>query len=156
MNAEGIDVYGVSSAREKIKRILLDLRMQNYSSVKPFSIGYVEERMRVFAKQNSITIAPSLYMSAHAIAHAKRASKVNRGDAVHDRDLIDFPIERKRMDLYYDGENFVYTNYVNKFIVHPNYNLKIDRRKEKVVNFITASKVTDANEFRTRKYTKIR
>ena len=59
------------------------------------------------------------------------------------------------MDLYYDGECFIYTNGRSKFIIHPNHEIKICRGKVKVVNFITATKVKDPVEFTIKKYVKI-
>ena len=59
------------------------------------------------------------------------------------------------MELYYDKECFIYTNGISKFIVHPNYEIKISRRKVKVVNFITATKIKDPAEFTLPKYIKI-
>lgn len=40
-------------------------------------------------------------------------------------EFVNFPSSRKTMDLFYDGKNFIYTDYNAKFIVHPNYELKI-------------------------------
>ena len=51
------------------------------------------------------------------------------------------------MDLYYDGDSFIYTDYKSKFIVSPNKPIKIDGRKLEKVNFVTAGKVTDPTEF---------
>ena len=59
------------------------------------------------------------------------------------------------MDLFYDGSVFVYTDYKAKFIVHPNYEIKTPKGKTNKVNFITATKVTDSNEFRLPKYRRI-
>ena len=59
------------------------------------------------------------------------------------------------MDLYYDGECFIYTNGRSKFIVHPNYEIKVSRGKFKVVNFITATKAKDKKEFNGKRFVKI-
>ena len=59
------------------------------------------------------------------------------------------------MNLYFDGECFIYTNGRSKFIVHPNYEIKICCDKFKVINFITATKVKVPAEFTIKKYTKI-
>ena len=59
------------------------------------------------------------------------------------------------MDLYYDGNCFIYTDGVSKFIVHPNYKMKISREVVKIVNFITATKIKDSAEFSLPKYQKI-
>lgn len=59
------------------------------------------------------------------------------------------------MDLYYDGECFIYTDGVSKFIVHPNYKMKVSREHVKLVNFITATRIKDPMEFTLPKYKKI-
>ena len=70
-------------------------------------------------------------------------------------ELIAFPQSRYTMDLYYDGECFIYTDVHSKFIVHPNYKIKVNREHVKLVNFITATKVKDPAEFTLPKYRKI-
>lgn len=59
------------------------------------------------------------------------------------------------MDLFYDGKSFVYTDYKTKYIIHPNYKMKIDRKKISKVNFVTAGRVADPNEFKLKKYIKV-
>ena len=70
-------------------------------------------------------------------------------------DLISFPQKRFQMDIYYDGECFIYTDGVSKFIVHPNYKMKISRELVANVNFITATRIKDPAEFTLPKYQKI-
>ena len=136
--------------------VLNDIRRQGYSSVQPFCIGKVEERMMLFAQNNAITLASdALYMSAKQLQHCMRASKASKGLVVDDADLIAFPQQRFQMDLYYDGECFIYTDGVSKFIVHPNYKMKISREFVAHVNFITATRVKDPAEFTLPKYRKI-
>lgn len=59
------------------------------------------------------------------------------------------------MDLYWDGEGFVYTDYANKFIIKPDYKIKVYGRRERKVNFITAGVVTDISEFSLSRYKKV-
>lgn len=156
MNGEGIDIYGVSAAARKIKDIVIDLSLNGYSRVKPFAMGRVEQRMTNYAKSKGITLASkSIYMSSHSIAHSLRNSKSVKGKTISLSALVHFPRSRSRMDLYYDGEVFVYTDYKSKFIIHPNYELKINRNKVRKVNYITATKVVDKKEFNGKRYTKI-
>ena len=92
----------------QIAAILSDIRQKGFSSVQPFSIGKVEERMKQFAQTNAITLASDeLYMSAKQLQHSMRASKATKGLVVADADLIGFPQNRFQMDLYYDGECFI-------------------------------------------------
>ena len=124
--------------------------------MQPFSIGKVEKRMMQFAQANAITlVSDELYMSAKQLQHCLRASKATKGLVVTDADLIGLPQNRFQMDLYYDDECFIYTDGQSKFIIHPNYQMKISRELVAKVNFITATKVKDPAEFTLPKYQKI-
>jgi len=94
-------------------------------------------------------------MSAKQLQHCMRASKGAKGLVVDDADLIGFPTNRFQMNLYYDGECFIYTDGKSKFIVHPNYKMKISRELVTQVNFITATRIKDPAEFTLPKYQKI-
>jgi hypothetical protein len=136
--------------------VLSDIHQKGYSSVQPFAIGKVEARMMQFAQTNAITLASDdLYMSAKQLQHCMRASKGAKGLVVDDADLIGFPQNRFQMNLYYDGECFIYTDGTSKFIVHPNYKMKVSRELVANVNFITATRVKDPAEFTLPKYRKI-
>ena len=145
-----------NTVESQIAAVLKDIHQKGYSSVQPFSIGKVEQRMLMFAQSNAITLASDdLYMSAKQLQHCMRASKNAKGLVVADADLIVFPQNRFQMDLYYDGECFIYTDGQSKFIIHPNYQMKISREVVAKVNFITATKVKDPAEFTLPKYQKI-
>ena len=137
-----------NTLESQIASVLSDIHQKGYSSVQPFAIGKVEARMMQFAQTNAITLASDdLYMSAKQLQHCMRASKGAKGLVVDDADLIGFPQERFQMDLYYDGECFIYTDGTSKFIVHPNYRMKISRELVANVNFITDTRVKDPAEF---------
>lgn len=145
-----------NTIESQIVSVLSDIHQKGYSSVQPFSIGKVEERMMTFAQAKGITLASDdLYMSAKQLQHSMRASKGAKGLVVADVDLINFPKNRFQMDLYYDGECFIYTDGQSKFIVHPNYQMKVSREIVKLVNFITATRRTDKKEFNGKRYIKI-
>jgi hypothetical protein len=144
------------SIEELISAILNDIRQRGFSSVQPFSIGKVEERMMQFSQANSVILASDeLYMSAKQLQHCMRKSKDIKGLVVDDADLIGFPQNRFHMELYYDGECFIYTDGQSKFIIHPNYKMKISHEVVKQVNFITATRRTDKKEFNGKRYIKI-
>jgi hypothetical protein len=145
-----------NTIESQIASVLSDIHQKGYSSVQPFSIGKVEERMMQFALYNNVTLASDeLYMSAKQLQHSMRSSKDAKGLVVADADLISFPKNRFQMDLYYDGECFIYTDGPSKFIVHPNYQMKVSREVVKLVNFITATRRTDKKEFNGKRYIKI-
>lgn len=146
-------------AGRKIMAVLADIRLNGHSRAAPFKIGSVEKRMSDFAERNGIELGSrDVYMTSESIAHATRDSKRKKDLAVSDSDLSSFPSKRTEMDLYYDTRNgnFIYTDGNTKYVVHPNYEMKISRKKKKVVNFVTASKVTDKKEFNMKEYKKIR
>ncbi len=145
-----------NTLESQIASVLSDIHQKGYSSVQPFAIGKVEVRMMQFAQTNAITLASDdLYMSAKQLQHCMRASKGAKGLVVDDADLIGFPQNRFQMNLYYDGECFIYTDGTSKFIVHPNYKMKVSRELVANVNFITATRVKDPAEFTLPKYRKI-
>ena len=145
-----------NTLESQIASVLSDIHQKGYSSVQPFAIGKVEARMMQFAQTNAITLASDdLYMTAKQLQHCMRASKGAKGLVVDDADLIGFPQNRFQMDLYYDGECFIYTDGTSKFIVHPNYKMKVSRELVANVNFITATRVKDPAEFTLPKYRKI-
>ena len=145
-----------NTIESQITSVLSDIHQRGFSSVQPFCIGKVEERMIQFALANNVPLASDeLYMSAKQLQHSMRASKNAKGLVVADADLINFPKNRFQMDLYYDGECFIYTDGPSKFIVHPNYQMKVSREVVKLVNFITATRRTDKKEFNGKRYIKI-
>lgn len=144
------------SIEDLIAAVLDDISQKGFSSVLPFSIGNVEIRMSQFADANGIELgSDELYMSAKQLQHCMRASKGAKGLVVDVEDLIAFPQKRFSMDLYYDGECFIYTDVQSKFIIHPNYKMKVSREVVKLVNFITATRRTDKKEFNGKRYIKI-
>lgn len=144
-------------ASERIGKVLDDIEKQGFSRRVPFTIGKVEDRMRDYAKKHKIDLSSrSVYMTSSQIAHATRGTKKTAGKVVSRSDLMGFPRNMSGMKLYYDSKkkNFVYSDGRNKFIIHPNYKLKIRRNLTSKVNFVTASK-TDGKEFNQGNYVEI-
>ena len=144
-------------AKDKIMMVLSDIRRQGFSRISPFKIGSVEKRMSDFAGLNGIKLgSKDVYMSSSAIAHATRDSKQAKGLTVSDADLASFPSKRKNMDLYYDTDvkTFLYVGAGNKYAIHPNYEIKLAGGKKKIVNFVTAQKLSDKEMFNGKRYKK--
>ncbi len=130
------------SASETIRNVFADIEKYGFSKQKPFIIGAVEERMRQYADENNIELGSSdVYMSSRSLSHSEREHKVNIGKAVEKEEIIAFPMTRHKMEMSYDGEAFIFTNGNAKFVIHPNYEIKIDRKKTKRVVFITATQL---------------
>lgn len=158
--SESILIYGIKTgmgkAAEKIARVLSDIRRQGFSSVSPFSVGRVEKRMKDYATSHGIALGSGqIYMSSRSISHTMRDSKQAKGLTVSTNDLLSFPKSRRRMELFYDGHGFVYTNRKTKYIIHPNFEIKTKSGKTRKVMFVTAGIVTNPDEFSLPKYKKI-
>lgn len=146
------------TAKDKIMAVFADFDKQGYSRQQPFAVGKVEKRMSDFAKANNITLgSDQLYMSSKSLGHGRRDSKVAKGIAASREELASFPKKRRSMHLYYDKEEnrFVYATKTTKYIVDPNYELKISRKQTRKVAFITATKVT-GTEFNMPKYIRVK
>lgn len=152
-NAGGVrNIYG------KIMSIISDIATNGYSKQSPFSVGPVESDLSEYAKRHGIDIGNGqLYMSASQIAHTLRDIHSNKGIDVTPQQLATFPEMRSSMSLYHDsnGDKFVYYDGSVKYVVHPNYSLKLPSGKARVVNFITAYK-SNGSEFNKQNFTKIR
>lgn len=147
-------------ASSNIHAILKEIKKNGYSKASPFSIGKVDKEMKAYAAKNGITLGgDEIVMSVNQIKHTLRDSKKESGKSIGSKHLAEFPLRRAKMELYYDNSNgnFVYFDRARneKFIIHPNYTMKINRVNEQRVNYITASK-TNESEFNMRKYTKIK
>ena len=69
-----------NTIESQIASVLSDIHQKGYSSVQPFSIGKVEERMMQFAQANNVILASDeLYMSAKQLQHSMRTSKDAKG-----------------------------------------------------------------------------
>lgn len=147
------------TASDTIRSIISDLNSpQGFSREQPFKIGGVEERMKKFALANGVELGSNdVYMNVKQIAHTLREAKQESGKAISKDGLISFPEKRYGMQMFYEKENntFVYYDGENKYVLKPNYRIKLTSGKEKVVNYITASK-TDGTEFGLKKYIEIK
>lgn len=149
-----------AEASAKISQVIGEIQSKGYSSEQPFSIGKVDSEMKDYAKNNGIKLASdNIYMSSAQIGHTLRESKVESGKSISASHLEEFPLRRSSMELYHDKSNgnFVYFDRERseKFVVHPNYTMKISKKRTSKVNYITASK-TNYTEFMMGKYTRIK
>ena len=144
-------------ASRRISNVIRHLKEDGYSRYDSFPIGKVERRMEIFAKEHNIELnGKQVYMNSTQISHARRDFKQNKGIAVSDKDLIDFPKNRRKMRLYFDTnkKNFVYTDFKSKFVIQPNRKIKVFNHKAIKTNFVTASK-TSSQEFNMKNYIEI-
>lgn len=128
--------------------------IQGFSRIKPFPIVRIGADVERYARLNGIQLGSKTIMFSYKfVAHALRESKGDK--RVSKNDIVNFPITKNKMDKHYDGESFIFTDYKVKFIIHPNYELKMANGKRLKANIITAGRVTDATEFELSKYDKI-
>ncbi len=155
-NGDAGDQHSPYTAAQKIRDIYADIHLYGYSRRPAFAFGRVEKRMSEHAAANGITLGSrSMYMSPKSLSHARRGNKERAGLVLSIADIATFPKARRKMDLYFDGESYIYTDYKSKFIIHPNYVLKTGKGKSRKVAFITAGKANQT-EFNDRvRFTKI-
>ena len=100
-----------------------------------------------------------IVMTTEKIGHTLRGSKAKDGKTIPSDHLAEFPLRRSGMELYHDktNNNFIYFDRTRneKFVVHPNYSMKVKREKVKKVNYITVSR-TNAQEFTLSKLIRIK
>ena len=66
-----------NTIESQIASVLSDIRQKGYSSVQPFSVGKVEERMMQFAQVHNVTLASDdLYMRAKQLQHSMQAGQL--------------------------------------------------------------------------------
>lgn len=129
------------------------------SQVKPMNIGSVPSSMSNFAKANDIHLESSdLYMTTKGIEHSIRESKSAKGLSVTKEEIADFVSNKHWMAQYYDPTkgDFIFATDKAKFVVTPNYKLRIGDTKQKVVNYITATRINGNHSDNFGGYIKIR
>ena len=142
----------------KIMSIIADIESNGYSRQSPFSIGNVDSDLKKYASEHGIEIGNGqLYMSQKQIVHTMRDLHTEKGINISPQKLASFPDRKSGMSLYHDskGDKFVYFDGSAKYVVEPNYSLKLPSGRERVVNFITAY-TSNVSEFNQRNFTKIR
>lgn len=142
----------------KIMSVITDIEQNGYSTQPPFRVGMVDAEIRSYSNANGIELGSnSMYMSPAQIGHTMRALHAAKGIDISARELASFPRRKGGMEIYHDsnGDKFVYYDGKNKYVVQPNYRLKLPTGRTKVVNFITAYR-TNGTEFNQRNFTKIR
>ncbi|MDE5722949.1 MAG: hypothetical protein K2H99_02050 [Paramuribaculum sp.] len=119
----------------------------------PLNIGLVPQAIVDYAKRNKIALfSDEIYITTKGIEHASRESKVAKVIAVSKDELLDFVKNRDSYAIYYDPGmgDFIFATAKAKFIIRPNYKLKISKVKIAVFNYITATRIntTPQNAFR--------
>lgn len=142
----------------RINLVINELEAQGKSEIRPFTIGKIEPEMKNYARENNINMAgDEIVINVKQISHALRETKKQSGKSISPEHLAEFPIRRTKMELYHDGKAFIYFDRERneKFIVHPNYTIKANGKKGKVVNYITAGK-SNPQEFTLKKYKRVK
>ena len=136
----------------KILSVFEEIDHNGFSSRPPFCIGGRDKRIVLFSVENGVKVAPGgLYTNAKALAHMTRAIKQKNGIAASNQAISYFPIRRKTMDLYFDkyANLFVYVDESSKtkYVVHPNYKLRIRKKNVCKQFFLTTSRLKSTENF---------
>lgn len=125
----------------------------------PLDIGSVSSAIIDYADRNHIDLeSHDLYITTKAIEHTLREGKVAKGIAVEVAELVDFVKNRDDYAVYYDPAmgDFIYATSKAKFIVRPNYKMKINKEKKSVFNYISATRISNSPEDAFRYFVKIK
>lgn len=125
----------------------------------PLNIGPASSVITDYAEKNQIYLdSHDLYITTKGIEHTLRESKVSKGIAVTVDELVDFVKNRNDYAIYYDPAmgDFIFATSKAKFIVRPNYKLKINKEKKSVFNYISATRISNGPEDAFRYFIKIK
>lgn len=160
----------ITETSKRIKSIIDEVLKKDFTTRdQAFAIGDIDPRILAFAKLEGLPLesgdeySGKMYFSGKELNHAYRKEKREKGICANTYVTALFPMKFKSMDLYWDGEAFIYTDYRNKYILKPNYELTFKmkgengkiKKKTRIINLTSASKVTQTNEFDLKKYRKL-
>lgn len=115
----------------------------------PLNIGRVPSAAIEYANKNKINLdSHDIYITTKGIEHTLRESKVSKGIAVTADELADFVKNRDDYAIYYDPAmgDFIFALSKAKFIVRPNYKMKVKKEKISAFGYITATRINNGPE----------
>ncbi len=110
----------------------------------PLNIGRVPSAIIEYANKNKVDLdSNDIYITTKGIEHSLRESKVSKGIAVTVNELVDFVKNRNDYAIYYDPGmgDFIFATSKAKFIVRPNYKMKVNKEKVSTLNYISATRI---------------
>lgn len=125
----------------------------------PLNIGTISSDITDYAEKNQIDLdSHDLYITTKGIEHTLRESKELKGIAVTVDELVDFVKNRNDYAIYYDPAmgDFIFATSKAKFIVRPNFKMKINKEKKSVFNYISATRISNSPEDAFRYFIKIK
>lgn len=146
-NTNQNDAIEASAKRvEEIANIIIKngYHSSREAQMPPLNIGAVPTIIIKYADKNKISLdSHDIYITTKGIEHTLRESKVSKGIAVTADELVDFVKNRNNYAIYYDPAmgDFIFATSKAKFIVRPNYKLKINKEKKSVFNYISATRI---------------
>lgn len=141
----------IESAVKQVEEVANIIVKNGYHSsseaqMPPLNIGAVPSLIVEYATQNQISLGSSdLYITTKGIEHTIRESKVAKGINIAVSELIDFVKNRDNYTIYFDSAmgDFIFATSKAKFIVRPNYKMKIGKEKRVVFNYISATRISN-------------
>lgn len=139
----------IETSAKRVKEVANIIIKNGYHSSReaqmpPLNIGSVSSSITDYAEKNQIDLdSHDIYVTTKSIEHTFRESKVSKGIAVTVDELVDFVKNRNNYAIYYDPAmgDFIFATSKAKFIVRPNYKLKINKEKKSVFNYISATRI---------------
>ena len=147
INANQDNTLETSATRvEEVANIIIKngYHSSREAQMPPLNIGRVPSTIIEYANKNKVDLdSHDIYVTTKSIEHTFRESKVSKGIAVTVDELVDFVKNRNNYAIYYDPAmgDFIFATSKAKFIVRPNYKLKINKEKKSVFNYISATRI---------------
>jgi hypothetical protein len=110
----------------------------------PVSIGSLPKNIVNFYQENHYPLeSTQMVMTSKQLQHGRREDKIANGLLVSKEEMKNFILHKNNAGQFYDSKKkdliFVMGN--AKFVMTPNYDLKLKNGKTKVVNYITATRI---------------
>lgn len=138
-------------AKRWIKEVLA-LIENGHIGKRSINIGTVPVQMKDYALNNNIDLFDeTIILLDKQIAHALRADKIERGQAITNEQMIGIRENMEKADIYFDRSknNFVFVcreeGQMFKYIIQPNYKTKTNGKKVVGNFFITAGKIKEGD-----------
>lgn len=112
-----------------------------------FKCGTISIKLsKVFKEETGIKIENRyIYTGAASLFHHRTGVKAEKGKVANIEDIIKMPLNLGKMDVYVYKQSLIFSDGKNKYVLKPNYKVKSENGKIKIVNHISTSVLKDEN-----------